>query len=100
MNSVVYNDLNLNSLVDSVLNSFEFTKTEYATHYIRTLYPYMRKRNIGNLEHYKYVNEIDLPSKEYDFLNIDPSTPAELIIKNARLLFLFLSHRSLCLESI
>ena len=44
----------------------------------------MRKRNIGNLEHYKYVNEIDCLSKEYDFLNIDPSTPAELIIKNAK----------------
>jgi polysaccharide biosynthesis PFTS motif protein len=45
---------------------------------------FKRKRNIGKLAHYKYVNEINRISKEYDFLNIDPSTPAELIIEKAK----------------
>jgi len=45
---------------------------------------FKRKRSIGKLAHYKYVNEINRISKEYNFLNIDPSIPAELIIKNAK----------------
>jgi polysaccharide biosynthesis PFTS motif protein len=45
---------------------------------------FKRKRNIGKLAHYKYVNEINRISKEYDFLNIDPSIPAELIISKAK----------------
>lgn len=45
---------------------------------------FKRKRNIGKLAHYKYVNEINRISKKYDFLNIDPSIPAELIIANAK----------------
>ena len=45
---------------------------------------FKRKRNIGKLAHYKYVNEINRISKEYDFFNIDPSIPAELIISKAK----------------
>ncbi len=45
---------------------------------------FKRKRSIGKLAHYKYVNEINRISKEYDFLNIDPSIPAELIIAKAK----------------
>jgi polysaccharide biosynthesis PFTS motif protein len=45
---------------------------------------FKRKRNIGKLAHYKYINEINRISKKYDFLNIDPSIPAELIIANAK----------------
>jgi len=45
---------------------------------------FKRKRNIGKLAHFKYVSEINRISKEYDFLNIDPSIPAELIIAKAK----------------
>jgi polysaccharide biosynthesis PFTS motif protein len=45
---------------------------------------FKRKRNIGKLAHYKYVNELNRISKEYNFLNINPSIPAELIIANAK----------------
>ena len=45
---------------------------------------FKKKRNIGKLAHYKYANKLDRFSKEHAFLNIDPSTPAELIIKNAK----------------
>ncbi|MHA8097403.1 polysaccharide biosynthesis PFTS motif protein [Aquirufa antheringensis] len=45
---------------------------------------FKRKRNIGKLAHYKYSNEINRISNEFDFLNIDPSIPAELIISNAK----------------
>ena len=45
---------------------------------------FKRKRNIGKLAHYKYVSEINRISKEYHFLNIDPSIPAELIIAKAK----------------
>lgn len=45
---------------------------------------FKRKRNIGKLAHYKYINEIKRISKEYNFVNIDPSIPAELIISKSK----------------
>ena len=36
------------------------------------------------MAHYKYVSEINRISNEYEFLNIDPSIPAELIIAKAK----------------
>jgi|LakMenEpi03Aug12_release.lakeMendotaPanAssembly.Ray.scaffolds.fasta_scaffold209040_2 polysaccharide biosynthesis PFTS motif protein len=45
---------------------------------------FKRKRNIGKLTHFKYSNKLNSISEEYKFLNIDPASPAELIINNAK----------------
>ena len=64
-----------NSFLSDVIESVDSLKFSIA---------FKRKRSIGKLAHYKYLNEINRISKEYDFLNIDPSIPAELIIAKAK----------------
>lgn len=83
--STYYESLGLDQdyYVPEVANVFLADVFETVT-FLNIPIAFKRKRNIGKLAHYKYVNEINRISKEYAFLNIDPSTPAELIIKNAK----------------
>ncbi len=80
-----YNSLGLDQdyYVPKVVNAFLVDVFESITS-LNFPIAFKRKRNIGKLEHYKYVNEINRISKEYYFLNIDPTIPAELIIEKAK----------------
>lgn len=83
--STYYNSLGSDQdyYVPEVANAFLADVFETVT-FLNIPIAFKRKRNIGKLAHYKYVNKINRISKEYDFLNIDPSIPAELIISKAK----------------
>jgi polysaccharide biosynthesis PFTS motif protein len=80
-----YNSLGLDQdyYVPEVSNAFLADVFESVT-FLNFPIVFKRKRNISKLAHYKYVNEINRISNEYDFFNIDPSIPAELIISKAK----------------
>lgn len=80
-----YNSLGFDQdyYVPEVANAF-LTDVFDTVKFLNFSIAFKRKRNIGKLAHYKYVNHINRISKEYDFLNIDPSIPAELIISKAK----------------
>lgn len=45
---------------------------------------FKQKRDIGKLAHSKYLNKLNNLERVYNIYNIDPSTPAELIIENSK----------------
>lgn len=79
---------------ESLAISQEYYVPEIANAFLRDVFEclttlnhpiaFKRKRNIGKTAHYKYVAEINRISKDYDFLNIEPSIPAEFIIEKAK----------------
>jgi polysaccharide biosynthesis PFTS motif protein len=83
--STYYQSLGLDQdyYVPEVANAFLADVFETVTFFNFPI-AFKRKRNIGKLAHYKYVNEINRISKEYEFLNIDPSIPAEMIISKVK----------------
>lgn len=83
--STYYNILGLDQeyYVPEVANAFLADVIETIT-LLNFPIAFKPKRNIGKLAHYKYVNAINRISKEYDFLNIDPSIPAEMIISKSK----------------
>ncbi len=83
--STYYDSLGLDQdyYVPEVANAFLADVFESVT-FLNFPIVFKRKRNIGKLAHYKYINEINRISKEYNFFNIDPSIPAELIISKAK----------------